>query len=64
MFIQEEPVDFQYEISGGRIILTLDQKAEGKNIRVEFAQQKWFTVNLYNEADIPAIPFAETIELS
>lgn len=64
VFIQEEPVDFQYEISGGHIILTLDQKAEGKNIRVEFAQQKWFTVNLYNEADIPAIPFAEKIELS
>lgn len=62
VFICEESVDFQYEISGSNIILTLEQKITG-NIRIEFAQQKWFKVNLYNEAGIPAIPFVKTIEL-
>ena len=62
VLVREESVDFGYEVSGNRITLTFDQKAEG-NIKIEFAQQKWFQVNLYNEADVPAIPFAKTIEL-
>lgn len=52
-------VDFQSKTEGAGLILILNEKA-GKDIRVEFAQQKWYQVNLYNEAGIPAIPFVIT----
>lgn len=47
---------FRADTDGNQIIITLAEGINGK-VSVEFAQGKWYQVNLYNSADIPAIPF-------
>ena len=42
---------------GDRLEITLADKPEGR-VKVAFAQGDWYQVNLYNGADIPAVPFA------
>lgn len=44
------------KVQGDDLIITLE-KDEGKPAKVDFAQGAWYLVNLYNEADIPAVPF-------
>ncbi|MCI2068852.1 MAG: sialate O-acetylesterase [Bacilli bacterium] len=44
------------EIKDDKLIIILPFKAEGK-IRLEFAQQDYYQVNLYNRAGLPCFPF-------
>lgn len=48
---------FSFTVSGENIVLIFETEIKG-SVNVEFAQDKWFLVNLYNQADIPAIPFS------
>lgn len=49
-------IDFSAVIDEDKLVLTLSEKAEGM-LDVNFAQGAWYAVNLFNAADIPAIPF-------
>lgn len=51
-----EFIPFSAETDKDRLVLTLNKDIEGE-FSVEFAQGKWYTVNLYNSVGIPAIPF-------
>ena len=42
---------------GDRVLVMLDGNPSGP-IDVRFAQTNWFRTNLYNGAEIPALPFA------
>lgn len=53
---QEKRLPFRFRIKGDQLILSLDQSPSGP-VTVAFAQEKWYQVNLYNSAGIPAIPF-------
>ena len=44
------------KVQGDELIIMLE-KDEQKPVKVNFAQGAWYLVNLYNEADIPAVPF-------
>lgn len=49
-------MDFQAELKGDTLVLTLEKDlADG--VKIYFAQEKWYRVNLYNQSNIPAIPF-------
>ena len=43
-------------VEGDRLAFTCADAAEGP-LRIEFAQTAYYRVNLYNAADIPALPF-------
>ena len=47
---------FLTEVVVDDIIITLQGDAIGK-VFIEFAQGKWYRVNLYNGADLYAVPF-------
>lgn len=47
---------FSSSVSGDKVILQLDQSCDGP-VEIAFAQGDWYLVNLYNSAEIPAIPF-------
>ena len=47
---------YEAAIDRDKVILTLKEKAEGPRV-VRFARGKWYKVNLYNSAGVPAIPF-------
>lgn len=47
---------FAASVQGDKLILSADLKGKEK-IEVRFARSAWYQVNLFNEADIPAIPF-------
>ena len=49
--------DFRYEIAGDKLKLTLKIDETNKPVKIEFAQEKFYVVNLYNSSRIPAIPF-------
>ena len=51
-----KPVAYEAAIDRDKVILTLKEKAEGPRV-VRFARGKWYKVNLYNSAGVPAIPF-------
>jgi sialate O-acetylesterase len=53
----DEEISWKGEIQGCELILHLQQKVTGM-LQVEFAQEKFYEVNLYNKAGIPAIPFS------
>ncbi len=44
------------KVQGEELIITLE-KDEEKPVTIDFAEEAWYLVNLYNEADIPAVPF-------
>lgn len=52
-----EPVPFRAAARGDELIVMLEGNQPGK-IDVRFAQDNWFRTNLYNGAEIPALPFA------
>lgn len=51
-----EEISYTAQVQGDRLILTLNADPQ-KSVELRFAQEKWYRVNLYNSADIPAIPF-------
>lgn len=51
-----EALGFTAKAAGRSLVLELDTETKGE-VCVEFAQDKWYQVNLFNEAGIPAIPF-------
>jgi sialate O-acetylesterase len=50
-------ISWQAKIKGNKLILTLQQEVTGM-LQIEFAQEKFYQVNIYNKAGIPAIPFS------
>ncbi len=57
----EKKISFRAEAAGDQIVITPAENISGK-VSITFAQGKWYRVNLYNSAGIPAIPFQlETI---
>ena len=52
----KEQLEYEFEITDESVNISLKEEIKGK-ISIEFAQEKWFRVNLYNEADLPAFPF-------
>ena len=53
------PVPFQAGARGDRLVLAPNQPVEGP-LEVRFAQDNWYRTNLYNAAQIPAVPFSVT----
>lgn len=51
-----EEIPFTAGVKGEQLVLQLPETIEGP-LKVSFAQNDWYLVNLYNQADIPAIPF-------
>jgi len=51
------PLPFRAAARGDSLIIMLDGNPSGP-IEVRFAQSNWFRTNLYNGAEIPALPFA------
>ncbi len=53
------PVPFQAGARGSRLVLAPNEPVAGP-LEVRFAQGNWFRTNLYNSANIPALPFRAT----
>ena len=51
------PLPFRAAARGDTLVIMLDGTHEGP-LEVRFAQTNWFRTNLYNGAEIPALPFA------
>ena len=47
---------FESSVSGNQMIMEMEKPLK-ENITILFAQDRWYKVNLYNSAGIPAIPF-------
>ena len=54
-----EPVPFRAGARGDELVIMLEGDQPGP-LEVRFAQTNWFRTNLYNGAEIPALPFAVT----
>ena len=50
------PVDYSAEVDGDELVLKAEVKPDAE-LQVMFAQDKWYQVNLYNKAGVPAVPF-------
>lgn len=50
------PVDYKAYVDGEELVLKAEVKPDAK-LQVMFAQDKWYQVNLYNKASVPAVPF-------
>lgn len=58
----EKVIPFLAKADGNDIIIILEEIINGK-VSVEFAQGKWYRVNLCNSADIPAVPFKSEVTI-
>ena len=56
VFAGEEEKAYIFATEGNKLILNVEQ-AEEEPLKVKFAKTSWYLVNVYNSADIPAIPF-------
>lgn len=56
VFAGEEEKAYTFATEGNKLILNVEQ-AEEEPLKVKFAKTSWYLVNVYNSADIPAIPF-------
>lgn len=56
VFEDETSIPYTAEVDGEQIIIRLETVPQG-TVKVQFAQTSWYKVNLYNQADIPAVPF-------
>lgn len=52
---RREEIPVTADVEGEKLVILLPEGI-GK-VSVEFARTRWYLVNLYNQADIPAIPF-------
>lgn len=50
-----EEIAFTADTEGGKLVIRLPKGT--KDVTIEFARTRWYLVNLYNQAGIPAIPF-------
>ncbi len=57
VYRDQKELSFQAEVEGENLVLTLENDLTDP-VDVEFAQEKWYLVNLYNQSDIPAVPFS------
>ena len=53
--VRREEIPVTADVEGEKLVILLPEGI-GK-VSVEFARTRWYLVNLYNQADIPAIPF-------
>lgn len=58
----EKVILFLAKAAGNHIIIILEENINSK-VSVEFAQEKWYRVNLYNSADILAVPFKSEVTI-
>ena len=54
---EKEEIPFTAEAEGDRLVLAPDLLPED-SVKVDLAKTGWYQINLYNSADIPAIPFS------
>lgn len=59
MLAGEAEVGYSFVVEEDTVILDLAE--EGKPVSIQFANTKWYRVNLYNRMGIPAIPFVVTL---
>lgn len=52
----EKEICFSAEVYGNQLFINSDEISDTK-LRIEFAREKWFAVNIFNSADIPMLPF-------
>ncbi|MGT2666919.1 sialate O-acetylesterase [Streptococcus rifensis] len=57
-----EEISFTESLDQDKLILTLAVAKAPKEWRVSLGCSNWMTLNLYNQAGIPALPFCETIK--
>ncbi len=55
-----EEIPYTAHVEGSKLILSL-KTDDKKPVELRFAQRDWYRVNLYNSADIPAIPFTMVV---
>lgn len=55
-----EEIQYTANVDGDKLILSLKTGYQ-KPVELRFAQGAWYRVNLYNSADIPAIPFTMVV---
>ncbi len=55
-----DKITYTANVDGRKLILSLTADSQGP-IELRFAQGTWYRVNLYNSADIPAIPFTMVV---
>ena len=54
------PTEFDAKVMKDKVVLVLKTPVKEQGV-IRFAQGKWYKVNLYNSAHIPAVPFEFTI---
>ena len=55
--VGEKELPFQASVSGETLRIRLTEDTPGP-VRVDFAQEKFYLVDLYNQSGIPAVPFS------
>ncbi|MCC8045576.1 MAG: sialate O-acetylesterase [Clostridiales bacterium] len=53
---EAEELPYTFRIEDNQLVLMLPEIVTDR-IQIKFAQTSWFTVNVYNKAGIPAVPF-------
>lgn len=56
ILVDDISIEFEYQIKKNQLIIILPYPCR-KTVKINFAQENWYCVNLYNSSDIPAIPF-------